>query len=90
MNALELRYIELTYPEVYSYSEKQLKWVFKSRKTLSENFAKKFPRSPFEFVAQIPTKRGTVLVTSDPSIKPVGKVAFLSWSVIKKMGCPVK
>lgn len=86
---MSIKCIKETYPDVYETIDKEaLKWVFKSKRLLQEKFNKKFPRSPFQFVAQIKTERSSVLVNDKAEIRQVNKVAFLSWQTLKRLGCP--
>ena len=85
---MSVKYIKENYSEAYETIDKEaLRWVFKNKNLLREKFSKKFPRSPFRFVAQLKSKRGTLLVNNDAEIRRVDKVAFLNWETLKRLGC---
>lgn len=88
---MSIKYIKETYPEIYETVDNvALSWVFQNKKILKEKFTEKYQKSPFQFVVQVKTKRGSLLVADDGSIRPVNRVAYLRWNQIKKLGCPSK
>lgn len=88
---MTIKQIKEDYPEIYEISDKKsISWVMKNRKLLTEEFKKKFPKSPYGFVVQIKTTRGTVLLNDEGEIKSTGKVSYLNLKQLKKLNCPVK
>ncbi|MFA5397928.1 MAG: hypothetical protein WC346_18095 [Methanogenium sp.] len=86
---MSVKYIKENYPETYpTMDEEALRWIFKNKNILREKFSKRFPKSPFLFVVQIKTERGTVLVNDEAEVKRVDKVAYLSWKTLRQLGCP--
>ena len=70
-------------------NEKALSWVVKNQKLLTEKFSKNFTKSPSSFIAQIKTKRGSVLIDDMGSIlKKSDRSAYLTWTTLKRLGCP--
>ena len=88
---MSLKYIKETYPEVYKKSnQSSLSWIMKNKKNLITSFTKKFPKSPFKFVAQFPTNRGSLLITNEGEVKSVNNVSFLNLNFLKRMGMPTR
>ncbi len=75
--------------DLKAVNEKALIWVMKNQKLLTEKFRNKFSKSPYGFVVQIKTKRGSVLFDDMGTIlKKTDRSAFLSWTTLKRLGCP--
>lgn len=77
------------YQDLYVNADKKaLSWIFKNRKLLAEKFGKKFPKSPYEFVVQFKTEKGTLLLDNNAEVKSLNNVAYLTCTSLKKLGCP--
>jgi len=88
---MTIKEIKENYPEIYEISDKKaISWIIKNKKELKEHFKSAFPRSPYDFVAQFKTKRGTLLLNSEGEIKSTGKVSYLSVEYLStELECPI-
>lgn len=87
---MTIKYIKETYPSVYEKANRSsLSWIVRNRKDLLRIFRQRFPKSPFGYVAQFPTNRGSLLLTDEGEVKAVNNVSFLNISTLRKMGMPI-
>lgn len=81
-------FAEINYKIYSSVDKKILRWVFKNEKILTLEFKKKYPRSPFEYVVQIPVDTHFILLSDEGTVRKVSKVSYLTWTRLKRLGCP--
>jgi len=76
------------YPEYMAngWDMKAVAWVAKNKKLVKEEFKSLFPKASNDFVVQIETTRGSVLLTSEGTVKPKKSGAFLDFEALEKLG----
>jgi len=87
---MTIKEIKEEYSDIYeNLDKKAISWITKNKKVLKSEFKKKFPKSPYEFVAQFKTKRGTMLINNYGEIRKKGDVSYLTVKELKSLGCEI-
>jgi hypothetical protein len=87
---MTIKEIKEAYPEVYEIADKKtISWVLKNKKVLTEKFKSDYPKSPFDFVVQITSEKGSFLLNNLGELKRKSDVSHINTNQLKKLGCPV-
>jgi hypothetical protein len=82
-----LKMFKEEYPEsVKNWDTKVISWVSRNKSLVKNRFNHLFPKSPFEFVIQVATTRGSILLTSDGDVKNKKAGVYLSFDELEDLG----